>query len=104
MKGRTYLAGPVDALTGSCPNLLSPFDWDGHGHGWGGGSGGGYGYGNAGPQGGVDGGIVGYPSGGGIICADVLTITNADARRTERIFRCAGCVGGFECPIHGVRL
>ncbi len=33
-----------------------------------------------------------------------LPITNEEARRTERLFRCAGCIGGFECPIHGRRL
>ncbi len=33
-----------------------------------------------------------------------MPITSDDARRTARIFRCAGCVGGFECPIHGRRL
>ncbi len=30
--------------------------------------------------------------------------TNEAARRSSRIFRCAGCVGGFECPVHGRRL
>lgn len=25
-------------------------------------------------------------------------------RPTDRVFRCPGCVGGFECPVHGRRL
>ena len=99
MKGRRT------CFPGIASNLVSPFDWsDGHGHGHGGGSGGGYSYGDRHGSGGVDGGIVGFPSGSGIIFDDVFTTTNEDARRTERVFRCAGCVGGFECPIHGVRL
>ena len=35
---------------------------------------------------------------------DPLHVSNDDARRTDRVFHCAGCVGGFECPIHGRRL
>ncbi len=30
--------------------------------------------------------------------------SNEEARRTDRVFRCAGCIGGFECSIHGKRL
>lgn len=33
-----------------------------------------------------------------------VSTTNDDCRRTDRVFRCAGCVGGFECPLHGRRL
>ena len=33
-----------------------------------------------------------------------LPMTRDDRRRTERILRCAGCIGGFECPLHGRRL
>ena len=33
-----------------------------------------------------------------------LLVADSDGRRTERVFLCAGCVGGFECPIHGRRL
>ncbi len=44
-----------------------------------------------------DGGGFGYGDG-------VLPMSNEYAARTERLFRCAGCVGGFECSIHGRRL
>ena len=33
-----------------------------------------------------------------------MLAANDDARRTDRVFLCAGCVGGYECSIHGVRL
>ncbi len=33
----------------------------------------------------------------------LLPMTN-EYCRTERVFRCAGCVGGYECSIHGRRL
>ena len=33
-----------------------------------------------------------------------VPVTNEDSRRTERVFLCAGCIGGFECSIHGKRL
>ncbi len=33
-----------------------------------------------------------------------MPMTCEDGRRTERVFRCAGCIGGCECPVHGVRL
>ena len=29
---------------------------------------------------------------------------NEDMRRTERVFRCPGCIGGYECSIHGRKL
>ena len=35
---------------------------------------------------------------------DMFSVTSDDARRTERLFLCAGCIGWCECPIHGVRL
>ncbi len=28
----------------------------------------------------------------------------SDVRPTERVFRCPGCIGGYECSIHGRRL
>ncbi len=49
-------------------------------------------------------GNVGHRGGAGFALALVLPVTNHSARRTERLFRCAGCVGGYECSIHGVRL
>ncbi len=67
---------------------------DGFGFGWGQGlldQGGGGGYGFYGGNG----------SGPG---NDPLPITNDECRRTDRLLRCAGCVGGFECPVHGTRL
>ena len=41
---------------------------------------------------------------GGEICFQVLPMTSDEGRRTERVLLCAGCVGGFECPLHGRRL
>ncbi len=49
-------------------------------------------------------GTFGNHGGNGFTWSMPLPATNHSARRTERVFRCAGCVGGFECPIHGVRL
>ncbi len=42
----------------------------------------------------------------GINLCDAMTLpmANEEGRRTERIFRCAGCIGGYECSIHGRRL
>ena len=72
-------------------------DGDGDGHGdafYGSGEGDGCGYGRAGMG-------EGY-------CADSLVIpilfANEADRRTERVFRCAGCIGRYECSIHGRRL
>ena len=42
-------------------------------------------------------GYCGFNEAGFAHCGD-------DPPRTERIFRCAGCIGGFECSIHGRRL
>lgn len=33
-----------------------------------------------------------------------VPVISSDARRTQRPFRCAGCIDEFECPIHGRRL
>lgn len=68
-------------------------DGAGYGYGYGnGGVGDGDGYGFA--EGSAD-GLDGVPVG--------LPVTN-DIRRTSRVFRCPGCIGGFECSIHGRRL
>lgn len=33
-----------------------------------------------------------------------LPVSCAECSRTERVFLCAGCIGGYECSIHGRRL
>ena len=45
-------------------------------------------------------------NGGGVGDGNVQTMpmVNEGAPRTERIFRCAGCVGPYECSIHGRRI
>ncbi len=68
---------------------------DGNGHGWSFGDEGGNGNGPGYPD-----GPSGFPSKYG----EALNVTNEESRRTDRIFRCAGCIGGFECSIHGRRL
>ncbi len=35
---------------------------------------------------------------------EALPMSADDIQRTERILRCAGCIGEYECPIHGRRL
>ncbi len=71
-----------------------------HDIGYGDSDGHGIGYGNA--YGSGNGDTVGNRS--TILYEILLPITNEEAPRTERIFRCAGCIGGFECSIHGRRL
>ncbi len=99
---------------------------DGHGYGWprGNGDGDGHGFssgndddmddgtGDGDGHGDGDGEGLILIYGGGhpfsdVVDADIfgpLPMGNEEARRTERIFRCAGCVGGYECSIHGRRL
>ena len=104
MRTRTCLANLDDGLDSSAclPDFVSG---NGYGNlgGYGGGYAGGHGYGPR-ADGGVDGGNGYYIDGTGNIGDMPFTVTNDDSRRTERIFRCAGCIGGCECPIHGVRL
>ncbi len=33
-----------------------------------------------------------------------LPVSCAEGPRTTRVFLCAGCIGGYECSIHGRRL
>lgn len=33
-----------------------------------------------------------------------VPVVNDNALRTTRVFRCPGCIGGYECSIHGRRL
>ena len=49
-------------------------------------------------------GNIGNHDGNGFTWRQPLPATNHSARRTERIFRCPGCIGGYECSIHGRRL
>ncbi len=63
---------------------------DGWGHDWGG-NGNGHGH-------------MPEPNIGLLALSIPFPMTNCEVRRTDRILRCAGCIGGFECPIHGRRL
>ena len=45
-----------------------------------------------------------YINGSGYIGNMPFSVTGEDSRRTERVFLCAGCIGGYECSIHGGRL
>lgn len=49
-------------------------------------------------------GSLGIHNGAGLQWHGALSVTNHSARRTERVFLCPGCIGGFECSIHGRRL
>ena len=69
-----------------------------------------YGYGVGNGFGSLDGGELdgsawhGRSGGSDELAASSMPMTSEESRRTERLFLCAGCVGGFEGPLHGVRL
>ena len=50
------------------------------------------------------GALYGVRHGGDMSGNYFLLMADSEGRRTERVFRCAGCVGGYECSIHGRRL
>ncbi len=77
----------------------APGSGGGDGHGWGNDTpeGDGDGIGDSNGRGGYSGERYGLGKG-------ILGMTDDMARRTERVFLCAGCIGAYECPIHGRRL
>lgn len=73
---------------------------DGNGDPSGGGSGGGDGHGFFVPSGSSMSGSSGGGDGGRM----VMSMVSEEARRSERVFCCPGCIGHYECSIHGRRL
>ncbi len=107
VEGWTFL---YHELTGGNDPIEPNADGCGDGYGYGYGhqmgllDGFGFGYGSGQADGHAWGQSSGRGSSGGTICFQVLPMTHEEGRRTERVFRCAGCIGGFECSIHGSRL